>query len=318
MLESESNEKFEHYRLVISKEQTPIRIDKYISSKIKYATRNRVQNAIKNKSILVNNNSVKPHYYIKPDDIITIFFSTPPKEKSETLSQDIKLEIIYEDNDFLIINKPSGMLSHPSLNVYQDTLLNALIFYFENLKQKELLKTPGLVHRLDKYTSGLMIIAKTDISLKSLSEQFFNHTIKRKYVALVHGNIKEDEGVINAPIENNLSLNRVKISKTGKRAVTHFKVLERKNYFSLIECELETGRTHQIRVHLEYLGYPLVGETTYINAKNYNPELKEKINDLKEGQFLHSYYMSFFHPILNEQIEIKSQIPNEFFNVLNF
>lgn len=315
---NENDSKYEHYRLIVSKEQSPIRIDKYICSKIKYATRNKVQNAIKNKNVLVNENPIKNHYYIKPDDIITILFSSPPKEKTNIDPQNIKLDIVYEDNDFIVINKPSGMLTHPSLSVYKDTLLNALIFYFKNLEQDNLLDNVGLVHRLDKYTSGLIIIAKTVISLKTLTEQFLNHSIKRKYIALVHGKIRESEGTINAPIENNISLNRVNISKKGKRAVTHFRVLKTNEHFSLIECELETGRTHQIRVHLEYLGFPLVGENVYIKANNYNLEIKNKVKIIKDGQFLHSYYIKFFHPVLDKYIEIISDIPDTFKNLIDY
>lgn len=322
MNELNDNEKYEHFRLIISKEQSPIRIDKYISSKIKYATRNKVQNAIRNNNVLVNEKPIKPHYYIKPEDIITIYFSNPPKKEEDNLiiAQNLNLDIIYEDPYILIVNKPSGMLSHPSLNIYKDTLLNGLIYHFDNINKENepyLLEKPGLVHRLDKYTSGLMMIAKTSESVKNLSEQFFSHTIKRKYLALVYGNIKESSGTINAPIDNDSSINRVKISKSGKRAITHYKVIDKSEYFSLIECELETGRTHQIRVHLEYLGFPLVGENVYIKATNYNNEISEKIKDIRNGQFLHSYYMSFLHPVLKKEMEFKSEIPNDFIKVIN-
>lgn len=325
-IDSNDNEKYEHYRFIISKEQGPVRIDKYISSKIKFATRNKVQNAIKNNSVLVNDKTVKPHYNIKPEDIITIYFSNPPKKEDNLIkAQDLNLDIVYEDDHILIINKPSGMLSHPSLNIFENTLLNGLIFHFNQISKNiesgsiyKLLEKPGLVHRLDKYTSGLMIIAKTKESLKSLTEQFFYHAIKRKYIAIVYGNIKESEGIINAPIDNDPSINRVKISKTGKRAVTHFKVLDRSKNFSLIECELETGRTHQIRVHLEYLGFPLVGESIYIKSKNYNFEISEKLRSFREGQFLHSYYMKFAHPISKIEMEFKSDLPADFIKVLNY
>lgn len=315
-----TDEKYEHYRLVISKEQSPIRIDKYISSKIKYATRNRVQNAIKEQRVLVNDSPVKVHYFIKPDDIITIFFSTPPKEREEIEAQNIPLDIIYEDDNFLIVNKPAGMLTHPSLNVYQDTLLNALLYHFKNYDSPDLLENPGLVHRLDKWTSGLMIIAKTEISLKSLTEQFFNHTIKRKYLALVYGIIKDENGTINASIENNPSLNRVKISKLGKRAITHYKVLEKSKHLSLVECELETGRTHQIRVHFEYISHPLVGETVY-NTTNQSliNEIKDRLfNDEinLSGQALHSYYMRFFHPVLKKELEFHTSTPEHFSKIM--
>lgn len=312
-------EKYEHYRLEISKEQGPVRIDKYVVSKIKYATRNKVQNAIKDKSIMVNDLPVKVHYFIKPFDVITIFFKNPPNEK-KVEGQNIPLKIIYEDDYLMVIDKPAGMLVHPTISVYKNTLLNALLYHFQNCNTPDLLESPGIVHRLDKDTSGLMIIAKQKDVLKDLGEQFFHHTIQRKYVALVYDSMKDGSGTINANIENNVDSNKAKISKSGKTAITHYKVLEKNKYLTIVECQLETGRTHQIRLHFEYLGHPLVNDPIYTGYKNY--DFKEKIeNKAKEldikGQLLHSYYMKFLHPVSKEYLEFKTEIPQEFFQILN-
>ena len=310
---------FEHFRLEIGKEQKPVRIDQYIVSKIKYATRNKVQNAIKNRTVLVNNLPIKVHYFLKPDDIITIYFSKPPNEK-KIEAQNLPLNIIYEDDYLIVLNKPSGILVHPSISVYQNTLLNGLLYHFQNCKSTDLLENPGIVHRLDKNTSGLMIIAKNQLALKSLGEAFYQHTIKRKYVALVHGEITETSGTINANIDNVSFSKKAIISRNGKRSITHYKVLKKNKLLSLVECELETGRTHQIRLHFEHIGYPLFNDPVYMGSKKYilSEQIKEIISNSKiDGQLLHSYYMKFFHPGLNKSLEFQTDVPKVFLEIFD-
>ncbi len=311
---------FEHFRLEVAKEQKPIRIDQYIVSKIKYSTRNKVQNAIKNKTVLVNKKPVKVHYFLKPDDIITIYFSKPPNDK-KIVVQNLNIDIIYEDASLIILNKPSGMLVHPTISEHKNTLLNGLLYHFEHSNTPNLLQSPGIVHRIDKNTSGLMVIAKNKISLKILSEYFYHHTIKRKYIALVYGELKTSSGTINANIDNNVNSSKAIISKDGKRSITHYKLLKKNKYFSLVECELETGRTHQIRIHFEHIGHPLFGDNTY-NKGVINLDFNSsEIEQLKEaGQFLHSYYMKFNHPETNQEMEFEIKKPNIFdyiFDIFN-
>ena len=263
-------------------------------------SRNYVQQAIKTGHVKVNQNDVKTGYILKENDLIEI---TEIEEKSLDLEAvDLKLDIVYEDDDLLVINKPQGMVVHPASSYQEPTLVHGLLHQVENLSSINGVIRPGIVHRIDKDTSGLLVVAKNDIAHQLLSADLKKHDISRIYIALVHGQIKEDEGTINAPIARHPK-NRLKMAVTadGKEAITHFKVLERFQDYTLIECRLETGRTHQIRVHLAYVGHPIVGDPTY--------GYKKTIGD---AQFLHAQQLAFDHPIKKEHMHFEVDMPNNF------
>ena len=262
-----NNSLFEHFSFQVDKGQTPLRIDKYLMNFVENATRTKIQAAAKNGSIKVNGVVVKSNYKVKPQDEIRVLFEYPPHEKL-LIAENIDLDIVYEDDDLVVINKPAGMVVHPGHGNYSGTLINGLIYHFENLP-KNSSNRPGLVHRLDKDTSGLLVVAKNDNSMVHLSNQFVNKTSKREYIAMVWGNVKDDTGRIDNYIGRNpknrlqnIVLDKYSISG-GKRAVTNFEVISRMNYVSLVKCILETGRTHQIRVHMKHIGHTLFNDERY-------------------------------------------------------
>ena len=265
------DETYEHQRFVADPKQKPTRIDKFLMDRMLNASRNRIQNAIHAGTILVDGKEIKPNFKIKPGHVITLELAEPPREPSEIIPQDIPLDVRYEDDDIMVVHKPAGMVVHPGVGTYNGTLVNALVYYFKNhklpIKEGNFQDRPGLVHRIDKDTSGLLLIAKNDGAMTHLSKQFFDHTIERKYVAMVWGEPDEDEGTIDFPIgrdPKNAVLKKVtEEGENGKEAITHFKVLERMYYVSLVECQLETGRTHQIRVHMKHIGHPLFSDYRY-------------------------------------------------------
>lgn len=325
--EEEEVELFEHFRIVIDKGQTPIRIDKFLSDKIANATRNKVQQAIDAGSILVNGNPTKANYKIKPLDDIKVMLAKPPKE-TEVYSENIPLDIIYEDQYLLIVNKPPGMVVHPAHGNWSGTLVNGLVYYFENLPEmKGNSGRPGLVHRIDKDTSGLLVIAKTEEAMTDLAGQFFHHTIDRTYLALIWGEPESDEGTIignvGRSVKNRKVMDVYPEGDQGKHAVTHWKVLKRLRYVSLVQCNLETGRTHQIRAHMKYLGHPLFNDAMYGGDKIRKGTQFSKYKtfvqncfDLMPRQALHAMSLGFLHPVTKERVYFEVPLPKDFQSVL--
>ncbi len=288
--------------MIVNSEDKLERIDNYISSKSDIS-RSRVQKLIKNEKVLVNGGSVKANYVVKIDDEISIL--EEEKVDMDIVPQDIDINVIYEDDDLLVINKASGMVVHPAAGHYTDTLVNALLYRFKLSNMDS--DRPGIVHRLDKDTSGLMLVAKNDFTHEKLSEMIANREVVRKYVALVQGVLRHDSATIDAPIGRDIN-NRQKQAVTAinsRDAVTHLTVLERYSNHTLIECKLETGRTHQIRVHLNYIGHPVVNDPVYSNKKS---------NEF--GQLLHSKFIAFTHPRTKELLSFEVDIPSEFNEIL--
>lgn len=284
-----------------------IRLDKFISLSMPELSRTLIQQYIKDGRILVNGKSEKASFKVKNDDDIEI--SLPDQQEMDVLPEDIPLDIVYEDSDVIVVNKPSGMIVHPSSGIYSGTLVNALLYHCHDLSGINGVLRPGIVHRIDKETSGLLMVAKNDHAHRSLSEQLKEHSVSRKYVALVHGTIPHSHGKINAPIGRDVN-DRQKMAVTknnSKEAVTNFTVLKRFNDMTLIECRLETGRTHQIRVHMAYIGYPVYGD----------PKYGYKRDDQRYGQYLHAKTLGFVHPTSGEYMEFDSPLPDFFEEKLN-
>ena len=318
-----NNSLFEHFSFLVDKGQTPLRIDKFLMNFVENATRTKIQAAAKNGSIKVNGVVVKSNYKVKPQDHIRVLFEYPPHENL-LIAENIDLDIVYEDDDLVVVNKPAGMVAHPGHGNYSGTLINALIYHFENLP-KNSSNRPGLVHRLDKDTSGLLVIAKNDESMFHLSNQFAEKTSKREYVALVWGNVVDDSGKIDNYIGRNpknrlqnIVLDNDKI-ENGKRAITNYEVLSRLNYVSLVKCTLETGRTHQIRVHMKHIGHTLFNDeryggdsilkgTTFTKYKQF----VENCFKLLPRQALHAKTLGFTHPKTGKFMQFDSELPNDF------
>lgn len=291
------------HKIKVTQDFEKQRLDMYLSETVfKDKSRSYVQNMIKDEHILVNTQKVKTGYILKAGDDITIFDVEPVKLDLNPV--DMNLDIVYEDDDLLVINKPEGLVVHPASSYHEPTLVHGLMHQVDTLSSINGVIRPGIVHRIDKDTSGLLVVAKNDISHQLLSEQLKKHEIKRTYIALVYHDFTEEEGTINAPIGRHPK-NRLKMAivEDGKHAITHFKVLKRfNNQYTLISCELETGRTHQIRVHMAYINHPIVGDALY------GP--KQVISD--HGQFLHATELSFMHPIKKEYMTFNADIPDYF------
>jgi len=328
----EEQELYEHYQIAADKGQQLLRIDKFLSDRIE-SSRNRIQNAAKAGSILVNGTPIKPNYKVKPFDDISIVLPYPKREL-ELIPQDIPLTIVYEDNDLAIVNKPAGMVVHPGYGHYTGTLVNALIYHFENLpdlkfkaQNPELASRPGLVHRLDKDTTGLMVVAKNEVAQTHLAKQFFDRTVQRKYMALVWGDMKDDEGKIEGNIGRSLKDRKVfqvwGDEEKGKHAVTHYKVLERFGYVTLVQCRLETGRTHQIRVHFKHIGHTLFGDFFYGGDKILKGTTFTKYKQFVENCFkilprqaLHAKSLGLVHPSTGKEMPFESELPDDMQQVL--
>ncbi len=321
-LNETDDELFEHHAFIAEKGQTPLRIDKYLMNFIENATRNKIQAAAKEGSIHVNGVPVKSNYKVKPLDEIRVLFTHPPHEHL-LVGEDIPIDVVYEDDDLLVINKPTGMVVHPGHGNYSGTLINALIYHFDNLPNNSS-NRPGLVHRIDKDTSGLLVIAKTEEAMAYLSLQFAEKTSEREYVALVWGNMEDDEGRIEGNIgrhPKNRLQNTVYFgdeADKGKPAVTHFKVLERLGYVTLVTCKLETGRTHQIRVHMKHIGHTLFNDERYGGEKILKGTTFTKYKQFVENCFkvlprqaLHAKTLGFKHPKTGEFMRFTSEIPND-------
>lgn len=290
----------------IYQQEEPMRIDKFLVNEMEDFSRNSIQIYIKDNHVLVNDKVVKANYILKKGDAISI--TIPDPIDNDIIAQDIPLDIYYEDSDVIVVNKPTGMVVHPAVGNYQNTLVNALMFHCHDLSGINGVIRAGIVHRIDKDTSGLLVACKNDFAHRSLSEQFFNKTISRKYYAIVYGVINHNVGRIEAPIgRDKFNRQQMTVIEHGKPAVTNFKVLERFKKYTLIELALETGRTHQIRVHMKYIGYPLVGDPVY-GPKNVIGET---------GQFLHAKTLGFTHPRTKEYLEFDSPLPKYFEDFLN-
>ncbi len=313
---------YEHYRLTVDAGQTALRIDKFLSNRIENASRSRIQAAADAGNILANNKPVKPNYKVKPNDEIVIVMDYPRREL-KIIAEDIPLNIVYEDDQLLVINKPPGLVVHPGHGNYSGTLVNALAYYFKDLplfNSED--PRPGLVHRIDKDTSGLMVVAKTELAKNKLALQFFNKTTERRYQALVWGSLKEDEGTITGNIGRSLKNRQVFTvfpeGDFGKHAVTHYKVLKRIGYVTLVECRLETGRTHQIRVHMKYINHPLFNDSNYggdkiLRGTTFSKYKQFVINCIKvlPRQALHAKTLGFVHPTTGEMMRFNSELPND-------
>jgi 23S rRNA pseudouridine1911/1915/1917 synthase len=310
---------FEHLRIVADKGQEPLRIDKFLMNRIENATRTKIQHAAEAGNIWVNNKPVKSNYKVKGNDVISILLPHPPRDK-ELIPQDIPINIVYEDEDLVIVNKEAGLVVHPGYGNYSGTLVNALMFKFKDLPLfKSGQMRPGLVHRIDKNTSGIIVLAKNEIALAKLAKQFFDRTTKRTYHALVWGDIKEETGTITGNIDRNIK-DRKKMDvfpdgSQGKHAVTHYKVLERFGYVTLVECKLETGRTHQIRVHFEHIGHPLFNDEVYGGDKILKGTTFAKYKQFIQNCFeimprhgLHAKSLGFIHPSTGKEMFFDSEI----------
>jgi 23S rRNA pseudouridine1911/1915/1917 synthase len=318
---------YEHHRIVADKGQTLLRIDKFLMTKIANASRNKIQDGIESGSVKVNDVVVKANYKVKPHDVITVSMDAPPRD-TEIIPQNISLDIVYEDDELLVVNKPAGMVVHPAHGNWDGTLVNALVYHFQNLpthRNGEI--RPGLVHRIDKDTSGLLVIAKTDQAMTHLAKQFFDHSIERTYAAIVWGEPKQDEGTIEGHIGRSLKDRKVMAiypdGSQGKEAVTHYKVLRKIRYVSLVQCNLETGRTHQIRVHLKSIGNTLFNDETYGGNKVLRGTVFSKYEKFVENCFkicprqaLHAKSLGFIHPKTGEFMQFDTELPVEMVQVM--
>lgn len=323
---SRTEEVYEHFNITVDPGQQLMRIDKFLMGRIVNVSRNIIQSAVQHGNVLVNDLTVKNNYKIKPGDQIKIVFSTPPREV-EIIPQEIPIKILYEDDDLIVINKEAGLVVHPGYNNYDGTLLNALCYH---LSKDDLSNpiVPYLVHRIDKDTSGILLISKKERAQTLLAKQFYDHTIQRKYIALAWGNFEEENGTVNVNIGRSAKDRRVMTvfpnGDFGKNAVTHYKVLERFGYVTAIECQLETGRTHQIRAHMKSIGHPLFNDATYggdsiIKGTTFS-KYKQFVDNcfkLIPRQALHAKSLGFTHPTTNEFIFFDSELPEDLNAVMN-
>ncbi len=321
------DELFEHLRIIVDPRQNPIRIDKFLIEKITDLTRTQIQDFIKSEWITVNFEKVKPNYKVKPNDKIVILMPEPHQEQ-EIFPENIPLDIRLEDQELLIVHKPAGMVVHPAYKNWSGTLVNGLLWHFRNLPEMPGNKgRPGLVHRIDKDTSGLLVIAKSEKAMKSLAKQFYEHSIERTYYALVWGEPEPAKGTIDVHLGRSFKDRRLTIAfpkrDFGRRAVTHYKTLQTFRYVSLIQCNLETGRTHQIRAHMKYIGHPIFNDATYGGDQILKGTLFSKYKQFVQNCFkimprhaLHAKTLGFIHPRTEKIIKLHSDVPADFKEVL--
>ncbi len=352
-VQEDDQEMFEHLRIVVDKGQELLRIDKFLTNRTQNATRSKIQQSAENGNILVNDKPVKSNYKVKPFDVISVVFAHPPRE-IELIPQDIPINIVYEDDDLIMINKNPGMVVHPGYGNYSGTLVNALVYHFQNLPNAPKRKTkvegrrknglpavekdnglkgetlrPGLVHRLDKNTSGIMVVAKSETAMVKLAKDFFDRNLDRIYYALVWGDFVADSGTITGNVGRHLKdRKRMDVfppeSELGKHAVTHYKVLERFGYVTLLECKLETGRTHQIRVHMKSIGHSLFNDDTYGGDRILKGTTFAKYKQFVENCFaimprhaLHAKSLGFNHPVTGKYIHFDSELPEDMQTVIS-
>ncbi|MCK5066265.1 MAG: RluA family pseudouridine synthase [Bacteroidales bacterium] len=324
----ETNELFEHFRFTADPGQTPLRLDKFLFNKLEGTSRSRIQAAANAGNILANSSPVKPNYRVKPGDIVSVVLPHPPR-KIELIPENIPLHIVYEDKDVIVVNKFPGLVVHPGYGNYSGTMVNALMYH---LKDNPLFQSgderPGLVHRIDKNTSGLLVVAKNELALNKLASQFFHKTSLRTYNALVWGDMKDDQGTIRGHIgrnpKNRKQMHVFPEGDQGKEAITHYRVLERLGYVNLVECRLETGRTHQIRVHFQYRSHPLFNDPEYggdqILRGTTFTKYKQFVQNcfkLLPGQALHARTLGFVHPTSGKEMLFEAPLPDGFSDVLN-
>lgn len=326
--DEQEKEKFIFYDFVVENGQEPLRIDKYLMTKIAGVTRNKVQQAIDDECVVINNKIVKANYKIKPTDHVLVYTFREP-ESTEIIPENIPLDIVYEDDDVLVINKPYNMVVHPGHGNYTGTVVNGLAYYLQQKSEdKTQLPRIGLVHRIDKDTTGLLVVGKTESAVLHLSNQFKEHTVNRKYNAIVWGDVEQNEGTISTYIARHERLRKIFTTYTedeekGKHAITHYKVLERFNYVTLIECKLETGRTHQIRVHMKHIGHTLFNDATYGGDRVLKGTVFSKYKSFVENCFtlcprqaLHAKTLGFVHPTTGKNMLFESELPSDMQQVL--
>ncbi|HOW10795.1 MAG TPA: RluA family pseudouridine synthase [Bacteroidales bacterium] len=324
---SDQQDLYEHYRYIVDPGQSLLRIDKYLSSRIENVSRTRIQDAANAGNILVNNKSVRPNYRVKPGDVVQIVLPDPPRE-IELIPEDIKINIVYEDDEVIVVNKEPGMVVHPAYGNYTGTLVNALMWHFRNLP---LFQTgelrPGLVHRIDKNTSGILVVAKNELALNRLSKQFYDRTTDRKYIALVWGVPDPAEGTITGHVGRNLKDRKIMQvfpdGSQGKNAVTHYRVIEDLGYVSVVECKLETGRTHQIRVHFSFIKHPLFNDDEYGGDQILKGTTFAKYQQFVRNCFkilprqaLHAKSLAFDHPVTGKRLSFDSELPDDMKSVI--
>ncbi len=324
---SDQQELFEHFRFKVDARQSLLRIDKYITAKLENTSRTRVQEAANAGNIMVNDVAIKPNYRVKPGDIIQILLPNPPRE-IELIPQNIPINIVYEDDDVVVVNKEAGMVVHPAYGNYTGTLVNALMWHFKDLP---LFKTgeqrPGLVHRIDKNTSGILVIAKTEYAHNKLARQFFDRTTDRKYVALVWGTPDPPEGTITGNVGRSPKDRKVMYvfsdGSQGKHAITHYRMIEDLGYISMVECKLETGRTHQIRVHFSYIKHPLFNDEEYGGDQILKGTTFSKYQQFVKNCFailprqaLHAKSLAFDHPVTGKRMSFESELPEDMKKVI--
>lgn len=314
-------ELYEHFKFIAGSGQSPLRVDKFLMNLVENATRNKIQKAAENGNIFVNDVPVKSNYKVKANDVVRVLMEQPPFENI-IIPEDIPLDIVYEDDDLLVVNKPAGLVVHPGHGNYTGTLVNALAFHFENLPLNSS-ERPGLVHRIDKDTSGLLVVAKTEWTMSELQKQFAEKTTEREYVALVWGNVEQEEGTIESYIGRH-KVDRMQMacfdddSNGAKFARTHYKVLERFGYVTLVSCRLETGRTHQIRVHMKSIGHTLFNDERYGGEKILKGTTFTKYKQFVENamqilprQALHAKTLGFMHPVKKEFLRFETELPQD-------
>lgn len=325
-----SEELYERFVFNIDKGQEPYRIDKFLMNRIESATRNKLQQAINAGLVLVNGKEVKQNYRIKAFDQIIIYSDLSP-ESTDVVPENIPLNIVHEDEDIIIINKPAGLVVHPGSGNYTGTLLNGIAYHQKKINpefSEETLPRFGLVHRIDKNTSGLLVLAKTDTAMRQLAKQFYDHTVKRQYLALVWGDMIDDEGTVIAHVGRNLRYRKLfeayPEGDHGKEAITHYKVVERFNYVTLVQCRLETGRTHQIRVHMKHIGHPLFNDDFYGGDKIVKGTIFSKYKQFVDNCFticprqaLHAKTLGFIHPSTGQEIFFETQLPDDMTKVID-
>lgn len=325
--QEEDQELYEHHRFEVDKGQAPVRVDKFLMSRIENVSRSKIQNAAISGNILVNDKAVKPSYKVKPEDVITVMMTQPVRE-FKLIAEDIPIDILYEDDYLIVVNKQAGMVVHPAYGNYTGTLVNALMYHFEKsgIHVDEKIG-PLLVHRIDKDTSGILMVAKNEEAQLKIGRQFYKHTIERKYRALVWGDVKEDKGTIEGKIGRSLKNRKVFTvfpgGEYGKDATTHYRVIERFGYVTLIECELETGRTHQIRVHMKYLGHPIFNDETYggneiLKGTTFSKYKQFVSNCFKicPRQALHAKSLGFLHPHFGKDYLFETDLPEDMANLI--
>ncbi len=329
--EQEGETLYEKKTIVVDKGQELLRLDKYVMARIIGATRSKIQKGIDNGLVTVNGKIVKSNYKAKPGDTIVVYTDMDP-ELNEVLPEDIPLNIVYEDDHIIIVNKESGMVVHPGCGNYSGTLVNAIAGYLRksnpNLTEDTALPRFGLVHRIDKFTTGLLVLAKTDVAMQSLAKQFSDHTVKRKYMALVWGNVEQEKGTVIAHVGRHQRFRKMFTAypngEFGKEAITHYSILEKMNYVTLVECVLETGRTHQIRVHMKHIGHTLFADHEYGGNRILKGTVYTKYKQFVDNCFslcnrqaLHAKTLGFIHPGTGKEVFFESELPSDMANVID-